>query len=61
MAVLNVTKTTHAEVRHFARKLLVDDVETNIGDVADCLWDFVQTRHKKEFEVFVRENVSMRR
>lgn len=61
MAAINVTQETHAEVRHLARKLLADGVETNIGDVGDHLWDFVRTQHIDEFEKYVRENIASRR
>ena len=60
MAAINVTNATHAQVRSFARKLLADDVETNIGDVGDHLWDFVQTHHTDAFEAYVRKNVASR-
>jgi len=61
MASINVTDTTHAEVRHLARELLADDVETSISDVANHLWEFVRTKHADEFEAFVRESIASRR
>ena len=60
MAAINVTQETHAQIRHLARKLLADNVETNIGDVGDHLWDFVRTKHADEFEKHVRESVASR-
>lgn len=60
MAAINVTETTHAEVRHLARKLLADNIETNIGDVGDHLWEFVRTKYEAEFEAHVRKSIASR-
>ena len=60
MASINVTDQTHSEIRYFARKLLAEDIDTNIGDVTDQMWCFVSTRHKDAFDAFVRENVASR-
>ena len=60
MAAINVTQETHAQIRHLARKLLADGVETHIGDVGDHLWEFVRTKHADEFEAYVRESVASR-
>ena len=60
MASINVTDQTHSEIRYFARKLLAEDINTNIGGVTDQMWDFVRTRYKDEFDEYVRENVARR-
>lgn len=60
MAAINVTKSTHAQVRHLSRKLTLDEVETTIGDVGDHLWEFVRTKHTDEFEVFLRKSIASR-
>ena len=60
MAAINVTQETHAQVRHLARKLLADNVETNIGEVGDHLWEFVRTKHADEFEAYVRKSIASR-
>lgn len=60
MAAINVTETTHAEVRHLSRKLTLDEVETTIGDVGDHLWEFVRTKHAAEFEEYVRKSIASR-
>ena len=60
MAAINVTKDTHAQIKALTYNLMADNVETNIGDVGDHLWDFVKTRHRAEFDEFVRKNVAAR-
>lgn len=57
---INALEETHAGVSRLAHKLQYDGVPTNIGDVADHLWKFVEKNHLDEFKEYVLENVSQR-
>ena len=51
---VHVCPTTHAGIRSYAYNLTNDGVEMTMGAVADHLWRFVLTKHRGEFDEYVR-------